>query len=139
MGQQGHPGFPADGKHFKAFFIVGGGNHGDLTETFGDAGIDVVGIAVPEIVLHMGIAFLEGRNPRGKEVGAAALDGGNVEHTLQAFLHFPDFLCRFIDQVENLVGVLKKQFALFGEGNTVGAAQKQFRIQLLFQILNLTA
>ena len=87
----------------------------------------------------MGVFLLEGGDPFGEKMGAAAFHGGDVEHTLQTLPDFPDLLGGFIDQVENLVRVLEKQFPLLGQGDAVGTSKEQLRVQLLFQILNLAA
>ena len=133
-----NPWFLKDGENFVAFFVIRSSDHGHFTQSFGDSGMYIIGIAVPQIVLHMRMLLLERGDPLGKEPGTTALHGSDIKCALQPLLHFANFFRRAADQIKNLIGILKKQFAFFCKGDLMGASHKQLCIKLLFQILNLT-
>ena len=57
-----------------------------------DPGLHLVGIAVPQAVLHLGIILVEPGDPGRKQPGSVPLHRGQVQAALQALFHVPDVL-----------------------------------------------
>ena len=86
----GGPGFFINRNGKETLVIMGLCDNPDFGEAVCDAVDHVVRAAVPDGILNMGIAVLKSRDPSGKKPGRMALDGSDIDSSLQAVRHLSD-------------------------------------------------